>query len=60
MSERCPLCGQTDRALFGALFIRARIIANKNNQLVGEKNDMYLTMEQLHEIMLQITEEESQ
>lgn len=59
MSERCPLCGKTDRALFGALFIRARMAASKNDQLVGEKNDLYVTMEQLHEIMLGIAQEEA-
>jgi hypothetical protein len=59
VSERCPLCGNTDRPLFGALYIRALSIANTNNQTVGEKNDLFITMEQLHSIMLGITEEES-
>lgn len=59
MSERCPLCGQTDRAVFGALYIRAFSAANNNNQTIGEDRDLYITLEQLHGIMLGITEEES-
>lgn len=58
MSERCPLCGNTDRAVFGALYIRLFGLANKNNQTVGEKNDLYVTLEQVHGAMLQIHEEE--
>lgn len=33
-------------------------MANKNNQRVGEKNDLYITMEQLHREMFEIQQEE--
>lgn len=59
MSERCPICGNTDRPLFGALYIQAFGIANKNNQTIGECNDLYVTLEQIHSIMLRIAEEEN-
>ena len=58
MSEKCPLCGNTDRPVFGAIFIRALSIANTGNQTVGEKNDLFITLEQLQRIMLAIKEEE--
>jgi hypothetical protein len=59
MSERCPLCGNTDRALFGALYMRAFTAANRNSQTIGEKHDLYITLEQIHSIMFSIAEEES-
>lgn len=59
MSEKCPLCGQTDRPLFGALYIRAFSEANKSNQTTGEKRDLFITLEQLHRIMFDIQQEES-
>jgi len=59
MSEKCPLCGKSDRALFGALYIRLFGVANTNNQLVGEDNDLFVTLEQVHSAMLKINEEET-
>lgn len=59
MSERCPVCGQTDRAMFGALYIKLISAAQTNNQTVGEKNDLYVTLEQAHGAMQQIMREEA-
>ena len=56
----CPVCGKTDRPIFGAIFASAMIAANKNNQTVGEKHDLFVTLEQLQEIMRRIVQEESQ
>ena len=58
MSEKCPVCGKSDRALFGALYIRLFSAANTNNQTVGDERDLYVTLEQVHDAMLKIHEEE--
>lgn len=58
MSERFPICGQTDRPLFGALYIRAFSVANKNNQTIGDARDLFVTLEQLHSVMFEIQQEE--
>lgn len=46
-----------DRPVFGAIYLRAMMVANRSNQTVGEKNDLYVTIEQLEAILREVKEE---
>lgn len=45
-----------EEGVLGAVFLEAVHVANKNNQIVGEKKDLYVTLEQLEEILLKVKE----
>jgi hypothetical protein len=52
-----PIDMQTSVGLFAAVYLRATGLAGKNNQVVGEKHDLYLTLEQLMEILRDVAAE---
>jgi hypothetical protein len=43
--------------IIGAVYLRAIHAANRNHQTVGEKNDLYVTIEQLEAILQEIAKE---
>lgn len=47
----------SDRPIFGAIYLRAMSIASRSNQTVGEKNDLYVTIEQLEAILREVKQE---
>jgi hypothetical protein len=41
------------------VYLQALKIASSSNQVVGEKNDLYVTLEELHEIISRLSKERS-
>lgn len=51
------LVNEVERLKFQNLYAQATLLARKNNQTVGDKNDYYITLEQLQVLIQQHLED---